>query len=886
MTTETTDSTFFVTGGTLRPDAPSYVERQADKDLYEGLLRGEFCYVLTSRQMGKSSLMVRTVIRLRQQGFSVAVMDLTAIGQNLTIEQWYDGLMARLGQQLGLEDELLEFWRHHAHLGPLQRWTTALEKVVLPSQHGNVAIFVDEIDIVRSLAFSTDEFFAAIRECHNRRSHDPQFIRLAFCLLGVAAPTDLIRETKMTPFNIGRRIELNDFTESEVAPLAKGLSENTGYGQLLLSRVLYWTGGHPYLTQRLCHGIYEFVRARPTRDTSPAPGPPVIPTPATVDRLAANLFLSRKARERDDNLIFVRDRLLRSECDLASLLALYRDARSDKPVPDDESNPLVSVLRLSGIARGTRGVLKVRNRIYFQVFDAGWIKRNMPQAEMRRQRRAMRKGVLIGVALVLVILLSSVYLKPEISRRVHSLLMGKALASMLAAYQGLQSYADTYEVLVEMQIGGLKIPAKGAGTLVLQKPHKTSQSLTSSARSFGLEIQTVTDGQRIWTYLPGLREYSLRDPLPSPEPPNVPRELVARLGPVGVSVLYHLLLTEGAPLRFAREAHNLQYGGQQEIDGRKTSVIHWQQNPEFLLRSLGLTNAAASTPTNLAATAWVDREGWVRQIQLELSPWANALLAVGSDVSVSRMVITETHKNIRPNLKLAEDAFRFRPPPGARQVEQFDAPPSAALDPAFYRERLANRIPPRYPLTLPGMVDLSDFYNAPLTGKWHPGDPGNNLGCVPGGILVFSGVPFDVRGLVQLSGRAIRAAGGDFPQKVTRIKLGQKCRLLHFLHATAWRDKPGTRVGRYALHYADGQEQTLPIIYGEDIRDWHVESDPTSELKRATIVWTGMNAARFPVRLIKDTRENPLPELTIASIDFISEMANSAPFLIAITAEP
>jgi hypothetical protein len=114
---------FYVAGGTLPPNASSYVVRQADTDLLSTLLKGEFCYVLNTRQMGKSSLMIRTAAKLREQGMTVAVLDLTAVGAELCRPN--NGTTAcscRSGEQLHLEDELDDSGREHGNLGPRQRF--------------------------------------------------------------------------------------------------------------------------------------------------------------------------------------------------------------------------------------------------------------------------------------------------------------------------------------------------------------------------------------------------------------------------------------------------------------------------------------------------------------------------------------------------------------------------------------------------------------------------------------------------------------------------------------------------------------------------------------------------------------------------------------------
>ena len=59
MKVQSAPQEFFVAGGTLWREAPSYIVRPADNELFRLALAGEYCDVLAARQMGKSSLMVR-----------------------------------------------------------------------------------------------------------------------------------------------------------------------------------------------------------------------------------------------------------------------------------------------------------------------------------------------------------------------------------------------------------------------------------------------------------------------------------------------------------------------------------------------------------------------------------------------------------------------------------------------------------------------------------------------------------------------------------------------------------------------------------------------------------------------------------------------------------
>ncbi len=374
---------FFKAGGTLRYDAPSYVNRPADEALYQATLNGRFCYVLTPRQMGKSSLMVRTARRLRDAGVRTAIIDLTAIGTEISPEQWYLGLLTRLKAQLRLRFDVQAWWDERDRLGPVQRFTDFLRQVVLVQIESPIVILIDEIDTTLSLDFS-DDFFAAVRSVYNERAVDPEFDRLTFAFLGVATPADLINDPTRTPFNIGEEIVVHEFSRADASILEARLTEiYPDRGREIFDRIYFWTRGHPYLTQQLCLAIVS-ANGGDWSDRR-------------VDELVDNNFLSSSARG-ETNIQFVSDKIL-TNARKNELLALYRKVYQGKTVTDDKQSVIQNQLKLSGLVQVTNRQLNIRNEIYRQAFDSVWLSENTP-TDWRRIAYAALAAMVILAAVV------------------------------------------------------------------------------------------------------------------------------------------------------------------------------------------------------------------------------------------------------------------------------------------------------------------------------------------------------------------------------------------------------------------------------------------------------------------------------------------------------
>ncbi|MEM6753019.1 MAG: CHASE2 domain-containing protein [Cyanobacteria bacterium P01_C01_bin.38] len=251
-------------GGTLSPSDPFYVEREADKQLYQALKKGDFCYILNSRQMRKSSLMIKTKHRLMEEGYRCTTIDMTNIGtENITPLEWYKGIVADLWSGLNLFGtiKLSKWWKEQENSSPLQK----------------LSLFISNV--------------------------------------------------------------------------------------LFLKKVLYWTGGQPFLTQKLCRLLLLMC-------------PESLKEDCVEVTVRSKIIDNWEAQDEPEHLRTVRDRFLANTPFKGRLLGIYQRILAEKTVRVDQSQEQTQLL-LSGLVVKEGEQLKVKNPIYRTIFNAQWVEQQL-----------------------------------------------------------------------------------------------------------------------------------------------------------------------------------------------------------------------------------------------------------------------------------------------------------------------------------------------------------------------------------------------------------------------------------------------------------------------------------------------------------------------------
>jgi WD40 repeat protein len=359
-------------GGTLAPNAPSYIPRQADSQLYQALKQGQFCYVFNCRQMGKSSLLLQTKNRLLEENFKCASLDLSIIGNDqVTPTQWYKGLVLDLWQEFGLVNQFnfKKWWQEQEDLSLLQRVRRFISEVLLakfPQQR--LFILIDEVDSILSLNFPVDDLFVLIRYCYNQRAIDPRYNYITFALFGVTTPSELIQDPTRTPFNIGKAIKLNGFTFEEALPLAKGLNLKGSDPLKLLQEILAWTGGQPFLTQKLCNHVCQLAQQ-------------IVIEPDTeaiwLEKLVKESILNEwEFQDEPEHLRTIQNQIESYGKQTSRILGIYQQIVQGIAIKSD-GTPAQTELLISGLVVKQNGYLKIKNRIYEEIFNLQWVKQQL-----------------------------------------------------------------------------------------------------------------------------------------------------------------------------------------------------------------------------------------------------------------------------------------------------------------------------------------------------------------------------------------------------------------------------------------------------------------------------------------------------------------------------
>lgn len=244
-------------GGAVPLHSPYYIIRTVDQAL-QSAIAGRHAIILLKgpRQTGKTSLLARGIQQARETGSLVVVTDFQRMSSQhgTSIDSFLIALAMSVTEQLDLNGDPQRSWSDRD--GPNENFERYLKREVLRKVAEPIIWAFDEVDRVFAFRFRND-FFGLFRSWYNDRALNPTspWYRLTIAFAYATEAHLFISDLNQSPFNVGTRLVLEDFTIDQVREL------NVKYGNPLgdedtLARFFLLVGGNPYLVRR---GLHEMV---------------------------------------------------------------------------------------------------------------------------------------------------------------------------------------------------------------------------------------------------------------------------------------------------------------------------------------------------------------------------------------------------------------------------------------------------------------------------------------------------------------------------------------------------------------------------------------------------------------------------------------------------
>jgi hypothetical protein len=256
------DQIQFHIGGGLPIESPVYIEREADMMLFREIQNMSYVLITEPRQQGKTSIIIRLIsvfesTHYLNNKYLMIYIDAEGLPYKQSEALWYMDIYNRVyekaKQKLNLDGIPI----------PSEKlsWRLFLSKLVdAPPLNGtdqpNIVIVFDEVGSMPNEW--SEDFYTTLREVYNNRGIYPKFKKITFIFVGTFDPRDQIKNNDISPFNIAEKIFLKDFTLDQVKLLIALFSLPDDISTIIARALFEYTGGQPYLTQKICSILSQF----------------------------------------------------------------------------------------------------------------------------------------------------------------------------------------------------------------------------------------------------------------------------------------------------------------------------------------------------------------------------------------------------------------------------------------------------------------------------------------------------------------------------------------------------------------------------------------------------------------------------------------------------